>query len=74
MNSERIGITLFFSSTALASESFDYVGNGFDSGECGVKFNELGTDHTGTWSCSVGMTNFEERSDSFEVGVSGKNM
>ncbi|XP_022815519.1 uncharacterized protein LOC111348841 [Spodoptera litura] len=62
--------TVFNVGPSLASESYEYVGNGFDSGECGVKFNELGTDHTGTWSCSVGMTNFEERSDAFEVGVS----
>ncbi|CAH0677897.1 unnamed protein product [Spodoptera exigua] len=62
--------TVFNVGPSLSSDTYEYVGNGFDSGECGVKFHQLGIDHTGPWSCSVGMTNFEERTDTFEVGVS----
>ncbi|XP_045517079.1 uncharacterized protein LOC123709652 [Pieris brassicae] len=34
----------------------NYVGAGFDAGECGVRFPGLSANDSGTWSCHVGLT------------------
>ncbi|CAF4880530.1 unnamed protein product [Pieris macdunnoughi] len=34
----------------------NYVGAGFDAGECGIRFSGLSANDSGTWSCHVGLT------------------
>lgn len=60
--------------TATSSADYEYVGNGFDAGECGIKIKNLRpTDH-GEWSCSVGLVNrTEEQRDYINVYINSKN-
>ncbi|GBO99713.1 hypothetical protein EVAR_805_1 [Eumeta japonica] len=45
--------------TVLPSESnagFDYVGNGFEAGECGIRLKHISVSDFGRWTCHVGVT------------------
>lgn len=49
----------------------EYVGAGFEAGECGVRFHNLLATDAGTWSCTVGLHNDTavEQRVSFSVSI-----
>lgn len=60
--------------SAISSEDYAYVGNGFDAGECGIRFNNLWRNDSGEWSCNVGVAgDREELSRGFDVSIYGKD-
>ncbi|KAJ8711830.1 hypothetical protein PYW08_008784 [Mythimna loreyi] len=62
--------TVFNVGPSISSESYGYIGNGFDSGECGVRFNNLYMNDTGEWACNVGIVGEpREHRRYFEVSI-----
>ncbi|KAJ8709262.1 hypothetical protein PYW07_009088 [Mythimna separata] len=57
--------TVFNVGPTISSEDYSYIGNGFDAGECGVRFNSLHHNDTGDWSCTVGIVGSQEEFTSF---------
>ncbi|XP_028157281.1 uncharacterized protein LOC114350613 [Ostrinia furnacalis] len=63
--------TVFSISPSTQSDVMEYVGAGFDAGECGIRFRNLQERDSGAWSCHVGFTDAtaEEQRASFSVNV-----
>ncbi|KAG6438623.1 hypothetical protein O3G_MSEX000099 [Manduca sexta] len=62
--------TVFSIKPATSTSSMEYVGSGFDAGECGVRFTNLVARNSGNWSCHVGLVNqtVEQRAR-FQVNI-----
>lgn len=53
----------------------EYVGLGFDAGECGLRFNSLQRADSGTWSCHVGLADHStEQREQFTLAVNGMSI
>ncbi|XP_059051951.1 uncharacterized protein LOC131846621 [Achroia grisella] len=52
--------TVFNISPGTSSETMEYVGAGLDAGECGIRFKNLLSSDSGSWSCHVGFQDFNE--------------
>ncbi|CAH0731784.1 unnamed protein product, partial [Brenthis ino] len=54
--------TVFNVGPAHSHDQANYIGSGFDAGECGIRFPTLAVSDTGSWSCHVGfLTEPEQR-------------
>ncbi|KAJ0172152.1 hypothetical protein K1T71_012125 [Dendrolimus kikuchii] len=63
--------TTFSVGQATSTAAMEYVGAGFEAGECGVRFRNMVADDSGSWSCHVGLksdTEPEQRAQ-FDVVV-----
>ncbi|KAJ0172151.1 hypothetical protein K1T71_012124 [Dendrolimus kikuchii] len=63
--------TIFNVSPGMSTPTMEYVGAGFESGECGVRFHNLLPTDAGTWNCAVGLHNDTavEQRVSFTVAI-----
>lgn len=51
----------------------EYVGAGFEAGDCGVKFHSMSHTDSGNWGCHVGLVReHEEQRDTFALNIQGK--
>lgn len=52
----------------------EYVGSGFNAGECGIKMILPVSDNEHVWSCNIGLVeNTKEYNSFFRVIIKGKN-
>ncbi|KAG6464790.1 hypothetical protein O3G_MSEX014730 [Manduca sexta] len=62
--------TTFSVDPDTSSTHLEYVGSGFDAGECGVRFKKLVAGDSGQWSCHVGLANqMVEQRARFQVTI-----
>ncbi|KOB77914.1 Uncharacterized protein OBRU01_03354 [Operophtera brumata] len=62
--------TTFSVSPGMTSPDMEYVGAGFEAGECGVRLHGMRYGDSGRWSCHVGLVgDAEEQRDQFQLDM-----
>ncbi|KAJ8711831.1 hypothetical protein PYW08_008785 [Mythimna loreyi] len=52
--------TIINMSPSMSTEDYEYIGNGFDAGDCGIRIKNLQASDHGRWSCNVGHVHSDE--------------
>lgn len=65
-------IALFY--IATSNERFEYIGDGFEAGECGIRLPAITVRDSGAWTCNVGFVDTEqsEQTATIQLIVQGK--